>query len=98
MEKRFGKAFTTLPIEEVGAKSDFMEAFEKIKRSWKGRGRAKNVYKLPLKMKLLDEEEEKHHVYYDFFTFKVKINRLVPCPRSCLTRSNRLRAAADCSQ
>jgi hypothetical protein len=75
MQQRFGEAFTSLPDHVVGAKSEFMETFEMFKRGFKGKNKSKNVFKLPLKMKMLDENDEDLHRHYDFFSDKIIINR-----------------------
>ena len=73
MKERYGDGFNSIPIEKKGPKSDFMEAFEKIKRNWKGKASRKNVFWLPLKMKMLDENDESIRPHYDFFDDKVRI-------------------------
>jgi hypothetical protein len=77
MAERFGRHFTELPIKKVGAKSMFMDAFETVKRTWKGPGRGKDWFLLPLKMKQLDEDDESLQPFYDFFEDQVKICRYV---------------------
>jgi hypothetical protein len=73
MRKRFESAFTTLPIQAVNAKSEFIDAFQHAKRSSKGKGKGKDTHYLPLQMELLKEDDEDLGQFYDFFASKVKI-------------------------
>ena len=49
MSKRFGRAFDTLPLRRKGPGSEFMKAFERVKRFF-GHSSENRVYELPLNM------------------------------------------------
>ncbi|RHZ47431.1 Hsp70 family protein [Aspergillus thermomutatus] len=53
MSQRFGEAFDNLPMRMKGPGSQFMKAFESIKRDF-GYSDEENVFELPLNMKLTD--------------------------------------------
>ena len=72
LEKRFGKAFTSLPLKKRGGKSAFMTAFEQCKRDFDGR--PNQTFELPLKMKMLSEDET-DVTGYDFEEEQVLITR-----------------------
>ena len=72
MVRRYGEAFTTLPLKRVGPGSPFMEQFEIVKRDFHGRN-ANQVFELPLKMRLLNEDAGAEG--YDFEEDQVLITR-----------------------
>lgn len=73
LQERFGIAFEELPLNKIGARSHFMNAFEAIKRDFRGNLDESKVYEVPLKMKKLDEEDPKMRDWYDFEEDVVKL-------------------------
>lgn len=80
LEKRFGKAFTTLSLKKRGGKSAFMTVFEQCKREFSGK--RNQTFELPLKMKILSEAEG-YVAGYDFEEDQVLITRYASMVTSC---------------
>lgn len=76
MTERFGDAFTSIPAKRKGPKSDFMEAFEKVKRDFTGKANDSSEYWLPLRLPRA-EDNESYESYYDPLDLKVKITACV---------------------
>lgn len=76
MTERFGDAFTSIPAKRIGPKSDFMEAFEKVKRDFAGKANDSSEYWLPLRLSRT-EENKSFESYYDSLDLKVKITACV---------------------
>ena len=66
MSQRFGSAFDSLPHKRKGPGSDFMKAFEQVKRDF-GYSEEDTVHELPLNMSIDKPDPE----YFD------KVERLV---------------------
>ena len=73
MEERYGEAFASLPIQKIGTGSAFMNHFETTKRDFNGKN-ATRVFELPLKMRLLKENDPSVEGY-DFEEDQVLISR-----------------------
>ena len=73
LKDRFGQAFLGLPLNKIGSNGLFMGVFEGIKRDFKGDKGGKRMYKLPLKMRKLDESDPKMTEWYDFDDDMVKL-------------------------
>ena len=65
LEDKFGVSFTTLPAKKTASGTPFMNAFEDIKRDFKGRHVEEQTYEVPLKMKVKLEDNEHLGLYYD---------------------------------
>jgi hypothetical protein len=66
MRERFGTAFSELPLKRIASGSTFMNAFEDVKRDFRGGYKSDKVFDLPLKMPCLDAENKSFVKYYDF--------------------------------
>ena len=72
MGERFGESFTSLPRIQTSAGSDFLKEFEDVKRNLNPE-KTTRTYRLPLKMKGLNQKDPKMAEYYDFEDCKVKL-------------------------
>ncbi len=77
LRNKFGSAFTQLPLKRVASGSIMMNAFEDIKRDFRGRDEEDRTYEVPLTMKKLDEDDDLVKAVYDFDENMVRFTRLV---------------------
>ena len=59
-----------------------MNAFEDIKRDFRGRDEEDRTYEVPLTMKKLDEDDEEVKAVYDFDENMIRFTRLVGSNRN----------------
>lgn len=88
MEAKFGIAFSKLPLKKIAAGSNFMKAFEAVKRDFQGDLKDGKIYELHLNMKKLDEGDPAIAEIYDFEEGMVKITayerrKAVPTGEKC---------------
>jgi lantibiotic modifying enzyme len=73
MTKRYGHAFSSLPIHRIGPASKFMEDFETVKRDFDGKDPTR-TFEIHLKMRDL-EEKGRSVVQYDFEEDAITLTR-----------------------
>lgn len=64
LKKRFGTAFTNAPTRKTTIGSSMFQAFEELKRDFRGCHEENKTYHVPLKMKV-DPEDDKLKALYD---------------------------------